>query len=200
MTFECGRFYLLSKSFILLITTLKQWGSFYYFLHVSNFFFNRKCPLRPQTHAGVRVWTTVPSYCWFLCLFSRLVLFYLFVVRCYASIQVSAKAHSRIPESGGHGQKQLHVNERLWGFRFYSAENNFMHICTLMMTNSCFSPQWALEGNALALESDLSNLSMRDDGGASPLHYASSKGHVHVINLIIQIAGSQGQIWVHQGE
>lgn len=60
-----------------------------------------------------------------------------------------------------------------------------------------FFPQWALEGNARALEAHPCNLSKQDDGGAAPLHYASSKGHVRVINLIVQIAGSQGQIPVH---
>ncbi|XP_026998616.2 transient receptor potential cation channel subfamily A member 1a isoform X2 [Tachysurus fulvidraco] len=51
--------------------------------------------------------------------------------------------------------------------------------------------EFALKGDAPALEGDVSNLGMRDDGGASPLHYASSKGHIRVINLIVQIAGSQ---------
>ncbi|XP_060762606.1 transient receptor potential cation channel subfamily A member 1a [Neoarius graeffei] len=63
-----------------------------------------------------------------------------------------------------------------------------------MDRTSCMSTnifEWALEGNALALEDDLSNLSVRDDGGASPLHYASSRGHVHVINLIVQLTSSQ---------
>lgn len=57
--------------------------------------------------------------------------------------------------------------------------------------------QCALKGDAPALEGDVSNLGMRDDGGASPLHYASSKGHIRVINLIVQIAGSQGQTRTH---
>ncbi|KAI5616928.1 transient receptor potential cation channel, subfamily A, member 1a, partial [Silurus asotus] len=51
--------------------------------------------------------------------------------------------------------------------------------------------QLALEGNAAALEGHSSNLGMRDDGGATPMHYASSKGHTRVINLIVHIAGPQ---------
>ncbi|TSN21213.1 Transient receptor potential cation channel subfamily A member 1 [Bagarius yarrelli] len=51
--------------------------------------------------------------------------------------------------------------------------------------------EWALEGDAPAQDGHMSNLSARDDCGASPLHYASSKGHVRVINLIVQMAGAQ---------
>ncbi|MCJ8744730.1 hypothetical protein PDJAM_G00122030 [Pangasius djambal] len=67
--------------------------------------------------------------------------------------------------------------------------------CLMDMDGNGYLPmnvfKWALEGNVQALEGDSSNLSMRDDGGATPLHYAASKGHVRVINLIIQLAGSQ---------
>ncbi|XP_017351760.1 transient receptor potential cation channel subfamily A member 1a [Ictalurus punctatus] len=63
-----------------------------------------------------------------------------------------------------------------------------------MDRNSCTSMnvfEWALEGNVPALEGQSGNLNTRDGGGAAPLHYASSKGHIRVINLIVRIAGSQ---------
>lgn len=69
------------------------------------------------------------------------------------------------------------------------------YVRTLLTAESCvFFSQWALEGNAPALAAHSGNLSKRDDGGATPLHYASSKGHIRVINLIVQISGSQGEI------
>ncbi|KAK3534710.1 hypothetical protein QTP86_023793 [Hemibagrus guttatus] len=76
-------------------------------------------------------------------------------------------------------------------------QQNFSHEyrCLMEMDGICGASlsvfEWALKGDAPALEGDVSNLGVRDDGGASPLHYASSKGHIRVINLIVQMAGSQ---------
>uniref|UniRef100_A0A8B9LR99 Transient receptor potential cation channel subfamily A member 1 n=1 Tax=Astyanax mexicanus TaxID=7994 RepID=A0A8B9LR99_ASTMX len=51
--------------------------------------------------------------------------------------------------------------------------------------------EWALEGNTVALEKHPKQLAVRDDTGASPLHYAACKGHLRAIKLIVQIAGQQ---------
>uniref|UniRef100_W5KM94 Transient receptor potential cation channel, subfamily A, member 1a n=1 Tax=Astyanax mexicanus TaxID=7994 RepID=W5KM94_ASTMX len=51
--------------------------------------------------------------------------------------------------------------------------------------------EWALEGNTMALEKHPKQLAVRDDTGASPLHYAACKGHLRAIKLIVQIAGQQ---------
>ena len=53
--------------------------------------------------------------------------------------------------------------------------------------------QWALDGNTVALEKHPKQLAMRDDSGASPLHYAASRGHLRAIKLIVQVAGLQGE-------
>ncbi|XP_028831479.1 transient receptor potential cation channel subfamily A member 1a [Denticeps clupeoides] len=51
--------------------------------------------------------------------------------------------------------------------------------------------EWALQGNIMALEKHLAHLWVRDLKGATPLHYAVSKGHVHIIRLIAQVSGAQ---------
>ncbi|XP_051989633.1 transient receptor potential cation channel subfamily A member 1a [Xyrauchen texanus] len=51
--------------------------------------------------------------------------------------------------------------------------------------------EWAMQGNTVALEKHCRHLDIRDHIGASPLHYASSKGHVCTIKLIVQITGQQ---------
>ncbi|XP_072524951.1 transient receptor potential cation channel subfamily A member 1a [Salminus brasiliensis] len=51
--------------------------------------------------------------------------------------------------------------------------------------------EWALEGNTVALEKHPKQLAVRDDTGASPLHYAACRGHRRAIKLIVQIAGQQ---------
>ncbi|XP_066508040.1 transient receptor potential cation channel subfamily A member 1-like [Hoplias malabaricus] len=51
--------------------------------------------------------------------------------------------------------------------------------------------EWALEGDVVALEKHPKQLSVRDDTGASPLHYAASRGQLRSIKLIIQVAGLQ---------
>lgn len=52
--------------------------------------------------------------------------------------------------------------------------------------------QWAKQGNAVALEKHSKYLDIRDHIGASPLHYASSKGYFRIIRLIAQVIGQQG--------
>ncbi|KAL7851688.1 hypothetical protein AOLI_G00220440 [Acnodon oligacanthus] len=51
--------------------------------------------------------------------------------------------------------------------------------------------EWALDGNTIALEKHPKQLAVRDDSGASPLHYAVSRGHLRAIKLIVQVAGPQ---------
>nr|XP_055058001.1 transient receptor potential cation channel subfamily A member 1a isoform X2 [Misgurnus anguillicaudatus] len=51
--------------------------------------------------------------------------------------------------------------------------------------------EWALEGNTDALEKHAKYLDIRDPSGASPLHYAASRGHFCAIKLIVQITGQQ---------
>ncbi|XP_063076013.1 transient receptor potential cation channel subfamily A member 1a [Engraulis encrasicolus] len=51
--------------------------------------------------------------------------------------------------------------------------------------------QWAQQGNEVALEKKLANLTLRDNTGACPLHYAASRGHTHIIRLIAQVAGTK---------
>ncbi|XP_062843287.1 transient receptor potential cation channel subfamily A member 1a [Trichomycterus rosablanca] len=50
--------------------------------------------------------------------------------------------------------------------------------------------EWALDGDAAALKCHSDSLKVTDDGGATPLHYAASKGHIRIIRLIMQIAGA----------
>ncbi|ROL44610.1 Transient receptor potential cation channel subfamily A member 1 [Anabarilius grahami] len=51
--------------------------------------------------------------------------------------------------------------------------------------------EWAKQGNAVALEKHSKFLDIRDQIGASPLHYASSKGYFRIIRLIVQVIGQQ---------
>jgi len=55
----------------------------------------------------------------------------------------------------------------------------------------------------VALEKHSKYLDIRDHIGASPLHYASSKGYFRIIRLIAQVVGQQGNratsiwAWIH---
>lgn len=45
----------------------------------------------------------------------------------------------------------------------------------------------------MALEENPKLLAVRDEIGASPLHYASSRGQVHAIKVIVHATGLQGE-------
>uniref|UniRef100_A0A8C2L903 Transient receptor potential cation channel, subfamily A, member 1a n=1 Tax=Cyprinus carpio TaxID=7962 RepID=A0A8C2L903_CYPCA len=47
------------------------------------------------------------------------------------------------------------------------------------------------QGNVVALEKHTRYLDIRDNIGASPMHYAASMGHFRIIRLIVQITGQQ---------
>ncbi|XP_056600005.1 transient receptor potential cation channel subfamily A member 1a [Triplophysa dalaica] len=51
--------------------------------------------------------------------------------------------------------------------------------------------EWAMQGNTDALEKHSGHLDIRDHNGASPLHYAASKGHLCTIRFIVMITGQQ---------
>uniref|UniRef100_A0A4W4HLE7 Transient receptor potential cation channel, subfamily A, member 1a n=1 Tax=Electrophorus electricus TaxID=8005 RepID=A0A4W4HLE7_ELEEL len=53
----------------------------------------------------------------------------------------------------------------------------------------CALLQWALEGNFMALKNHPKQLAARDESGATPLHYAASRGHPCAIKLIVQVVG-----------
>ncbi len=55
-----------------------------------------------------------------------------------------------------------------------------------------FYNQWTKQGNIVTLEKHTRYLDIRDNIGASPMHYAASMGHFHIIRLIVQITGQQG--------
>ncbi|KAK1790186.1 hypothetical protein P4O66_014104, partial [Electrophorus voltai] len=48
---------------------------------------------------------------------------------------------------------------------------------------------WALEGNFMALKNHPKQLAARDESGATPLHYAASRGHPCAIKLIVEVVG-----------
>ncbi|KAI2667619.1 Transient receptor potential cation channel subfamily A member 1 [Labeo rohita] len=50
---------------------------------------------------------------------------------------------------------------------------------------------WTKQGNVAALEKHTRYLDLRDNNGASPMHYAASMGHFRIIRLIVQITGQQ---------
>ncbi|XP_038819178.1 transient receptor potential cation channel subfamily A member 1-like [Salvelinus namaycush] len=49
--------------------------------------------------------------------------------------------------------------------------------------------EWALQGDSAALEKHSAHLGVRDHANASPLHYATSHGHISTIQLIVQLTG-----------
>ncbi|XP_016309980.1 transient receptor potential cation channel subfamily A member 1a [Sinocyclocheilus anshuiensis] len=51
--------------------------------------------------------------------------------------------------------------------------------------------EWTKQGNVVALEKHTRYLDIRDNIGASPMHYAASMGHFHIMRLIVQITGQQ---------
>uniref|UniRef100_A0A9J8BXP3 Transient receptor potential cation channel, subfamily A, member 1a n=1 Tax=Cyprinus carpio carpio TaxID=630221 RepID=A0A9J8BXP3_CYPCA len=51
--------------------------------------------------------------------------------------------------------------------------------------------EWTKQGNVVALEKHTRYLDIRDNIGASPMHYAASMGHFRIIRLIVQITGQQ---------
>ncbi|XP_073705503.1 transient receptor potential cation channel subfamily A member 1a [Garra rufa] len=51
--------------------------------------------------------------------------------------------------------------------------------------------EWTKQGNVVALEKHTRYLDIRDNNGASPMHYAASMGHFRIIRLIVQITGQQ---------
>lgn len=54
-----------------------------------------------------------------------------------------------------------------------------------------------MQGNTDALEKHSGYLDIRDHNGASPLHYAASKGHLCTIRFIVMITGQQGDSTTH---
>uniref|UniRef100_A0AAY5EHK1 Transient receptor potential cation channel, subfamily A, member 1a n=1 Tax=Electrophorus electricus TaxID=8005 RepID=A0AAY5EHK1_ELEEL len=53
----------------------------------------------------------------------------------------------------------------------------------------CLSPGQNLAGNFMALKNHPKQLAARDESGATPLHYAASRGHPCAIKLIVQVVG-----------
>ncbi|XP_070988658.1 transient receptor potential cation channel subfamily A member 1-like [Oncorhynchus clarkii lewisi] len=49
--------------------------------------------------------------------------------------------------------------------------------------------EWALQGDTVALGEHSALLGVRDQANASPLHYATSHGHISTIQLIVQLTG-----------
>uniref|UniRef100_A0A8C8LUI7 Ion transport domain-containing protein n=1 Tax=Oncorhynchus tshawytscha TaxID=74940 RepID=A0A8C8LUI7_ONCTS len=49
--------------------------------------------------------------------------------------------------------------------------------------------EWALQGDSAELEKHSAHLGVRDHANASPLHYATSHGHISTIQLIVQLTG-----------
>ncbi|CAB1317482.1 unnamed protein product [Coregonus sp. 'balchen'] len=49
--------------------------------------------------------------------------------------------------------------------------------------------EWALQGDSAALKKHSAHLGVRDYANASPLHYATSHGHISTIQLIVQLTG-----------
>ncbi|CDQ58102.1 unnamed protein product [Oncorhynchus mykiss] len=49
--------------------------------------------------------------------------------------------------------------------------------------------EWALQGDTAELEKHSAHLGVRDHANASPLHYATSHGHISTIQLIVQLTG-----------
>ncbi|XP_052320218.1 transient receptor potential cation channel subfamily A member 1-like [Oncorhynchus keta] len=49
--------------------------------------------------------------------------------------------------------------------------------------------EWALQGDSAELEKHSAHLGVRDHANASPLHYATSHGHISTIKLIVQLTG-----------
>uniref|UniRef100_A0A8C7HZU9 Transient receptor potential cation channel, subfamily A, member 1a n=1 Tax=Oncorhynchus kisutch TaxID=8019 RepID=A0A8C7HZU9_ONCKI len=49
--------------------------------------------------------------------------------------------------------------------------------------------EWALQGDSVALGEHSALLGVRDQANASPLHYATSHGHISTIQLIVQLTG-----------
>ncbi|XP_071217949.1 transient receptor potential cation channel subfamily A member 1a isoform X2 [Salvelinus alpinus] len=49
--------------------------------------------------------------------------------------------------------------------------------------------EWALQGDSVALGKHSALLGVRDQANASPLHYATSHGHISTIQLIVQLTG-----------
>uniref|UniRef100_A0A8C7HN82 Transient receptor potential cation channel, subfamily A, member 1a n=1 Tax=Oncorhynchus kisutch TaxID=8019 RepID=A0A8C7HN82_ONCKI len=65
-----------------------------------------------------------------------------------------------------------------------SVDHIVIEYCSVLML-----PQWALQGDSAELEKHSSHLGVRDHANASPLHYASSHGHITTIKLIVQLTG-----------
>lgn len=149
------------------------------------FFFNRKCPQTSDSCAN-------------LC--------FLLVQFCSVCLCWDAMRPSRSPPKFTHEYLSLKDMDRnsctsmnVFEVSDFMVKDDLTHIPPCGLLIGVFL-QWALEGNVPALEGQSGNLNTRDGGGAAPLHYASSKGHIRVINLIVRIAGSQGQTRVHSGE
>uniref|UniRef100_A0A8C8G326 Ion transport domain-containing protein n=1 Tax=Oncorhynchus tshawytscha TaxID=74940 RepID=A0A8C8G326_ONCTS len=65
-----------------------------------------------------------------------------------------------------------------------SVDHIVIEYCSVLML-----PQWALQGDSAELEKHSAHLGVRDHANASPLHYATSHGHISTIQLIVQLTG-----------
>uniref|UniRef100_A0A8C7UWQ5 Transient receptor potential cation channel, subfamily A, member 1a n=1 Tax=Oncorhynchus mykiss TaxID=8022 RepID=A0A8C7UWQ5_ONCMY len=65
-----------------------------------------------------------------------------------------------------------------------SVDHIVIEYCSVLML-----PQWALQGDTAELEKHSAHLGVRDHANASPLHYATSHGHISTIQLIVQLTG-----------
>uniref|UniRef100_A0A8C7UYG7 Transient receptor potential cation channel, subfamily A, member 1a n=1 Tax=Oncorhynchus mykiss TaxID=8022 RepID=A0A8C7UYG7_ONCMY len=63
-----------------------------------------------------------------------------------------------------------------------SVDHIVIEYCSVLML-----PQWALQGDTAELEKHSAHLGVRDHANASPLHYATSHGHISTIQLIVQL-------------